>query len=285
MYEDTNNDKNLVAAIPSDIDNIELDDSLRNYGIAALLAETLEAAVFADCSAALKACQLIEQYAYGDDVVYEASMHSEGEASPSMNPIGKVKSHELKMVNIDVTDAEGKVKTLSLPQITMMPLPLLHITEATFDMDFSMELVKRSMESKDETVAMGEEIQYDESPSMGALSSAANAYRRSSVISSSRPTARLSSSQRSRSQLDYRVDRRKQNVTRDLNEALRPRMSKSVGASMKVIENASSLSDDASIINMRIAIKMKQAELPEGIKAILQTAFSSLSINENKTAE
>lgn len=225
------------------VEEIKLEQPKDSYGIAALLAETLEAAVFADCSASMKACQLIEQYAYGADVYYSnEDWTSDDQQVPSMHMVENVNSYELKMINIDVADGDGGSKTISVPQITMMPLPLLHITEATFNMDFSLELIKNEVS--------------EDKASMDTKS-----------IVSSR------SVQVSKEEQNLKVIRelRKQ---KELYSSYNNR-----GTRMKVSDSTST--NNASRIHMKIDVKMEQADLPEGFKAILQTAYNSMSINNN----
>lgn len=260
-------DNEDLKQIPKSVDEIKLEQPKGSYGIAALLAETLEAAVFADCSAAMKAYQLIEQYAYGDDIYYSKEEWSNDfdQQVPSMM-VKKVSSHELKMINIDVADGTGGSKTISIPQITMMPLPLLHITEAKFNMDFSLELVKNEI-SEDDFSMNG--FSKNSACPMGATSSAQMYSTSSRSFQSSYNGGKGS------------VRLRKTNVSRKRNMAVASKttMSNYLDSSMKVSESTST--DNASRIHMKIDVKMEQADLPEGIKAILQTAFNSMSINNH----
>lgn len=264
--KDIINENVKLNDIPSEFVDVKLDSPKDSYGIAAILSETLEAAVFADCSAAMKACQMIEQYAYGGDVYYSDGdwLDIANQNTPSMSTGRNVKSHELEMVNVDIPDGNGGTKTISLPKITMMPLPMLHITEANFDMDFSLELVQSA---DNDSVNMKESQSLNELP-YGMISSASLLGRSSGYYPSSFPNA---STNRSRPLNRYAVKDQ-----RNLRTVYDSSVSDFVKTKMKVTDSSSS--DSTSRIHMKIGVKMKQADLPEGLKAILQTAFNSMSI-------
>lgn len=265
--KDILNDNLTLKENLSELGDVILDSPKDSYGIAAILSETLEAAVFADCSAAMKACQMIEQYAYGGDVYYSDGEWSDiaNQNTPSMSTGRNVRSHELEMVNIDVNDGNGGTKTISVPKITMMPLPMLHITEANFDMEFSLELVQ-SVDNG--SVNMKESQSLNEIP-FGMISSASLLSRSSGNYPSSYST----STNRSRPLNRFAVRDK-----RNLRSVYDSSVSDFVKTKMKVSDSSSS--DSTSRIHMKIGVKMKQAELPEGLKAILQTAFNSMSITD-----
>jgi hypothetical protein len=46
----------------------------------------------------------------------------------------------LKMVDFEMTDSEGNRQVVSIPKLSLLPLPVLHVSEAVFDIDADMHL-------------------------------------------------------------------------------------------------------------------------------------------------
>ena len=236
--------------------NMKVDTSVSGegkgaYGIAAALAETLEAAVFADSSAASKAYEMIESYAYTDST-----------------------KSELQMSHFTMRDAAGRLQKLSIPTITMMPLPLLHVTEATFDLDLYVNLHTAS----ESTVSMQGTSQA-ESP---ALANTRNAIR--DTIKTFKANKKVSAAEHGRRADRYRALRLelRDNLAADKRrkaraDSLAPSTEGIIGSSF-VIAQGKSEQENSTTTHITVNVKMEQTELPGGIKALLQAAANSLTM-------
>lgn len=205
------------------------DDVKEVYGIAAAISEALEAAVFADSSAAYKAYDLIEKYAYD----YDES--DSGNGTPSMNPGNndgneqdEVK-RELAMAKFTMKDSNGQAREISIPLITMMPLPLLHVSEANFDISMKVEV-----EDTSETTINNQIIGMNP-----------------------------------RVPPKYRLIRRDKSMT--------PLAKLLTGRQMVLKTGDTSNSNTTSTtVEFHVEVKMEQAELPAGIKLMLQAAANCI---------
>jgi len=54
---------------------------------------------------------------------------------------------KLKMVDFEMTDSEGRRQIVSIPKLSLLPLPVLHVSEATFD--FEAQLSYRETTEKE----------------------------------------------------------------------------------------------------------------------------------------
>ena len=204
------------------------DDVKEVYGIAAAISEALEAAVFADSSAAYRAYDLIEKYAYD----YDESDSDDG--NPPMNP-GKDDGNkenvkrELAMAKFSMKDSNGQFREISIPLITMMPLPLLHITEAKFDISMNVSVEDTSGTNvKTETVRMNPRI----------------------------PDK-------------FRLIKKDQSIV-PLSQIL-------TGKQMVVqSEEKNSTNKTSTTVEFHVEVQMEQAELPAGIKLMLQAAANCI---------
>ena len=101
-----------------------MDDEL--IGLSDLLKATMTAAIEADKEAAENYYSALKSYAY------EKDSH------------GKAYTDKLDYFKIDVPNTNGEVQEIAIPKISMMPMPLLHITEANFDIEGDMVLCESS---------------------------------------------------------------------------------------------------------------------------------------------
>ena len=146
----------------------------KSYGISDALSELMEAAVMADTNASKKSYEMIKQYAYGFSTAEEEQSSGaaytniggrsqlykaidsignntagmKGGSSTTTNIVGDYDEEEgersLAMAKFTMRSPDGGTQEVSIPQITMIPLPLLHVTEATFDLALSVNLVEKS---------------------------------------------------------------------------------------------------------------------------------------------
>ncbi len=57
---------------------------------------------------------------------------------------------KLKTVSFEMTDEEGRRQQVTIPVLSLLPLPVLHISEATFDIDTQVTYVEQVFKSKED---------------------------------------------------------------------------------------------------------------------------------------
>ncbi len=87
-------------------------------GLTDLMVETMEATIDADRRTAEEYYRILE----------ENSFVQSTDGQPS----------ELQMVNVRITNQSGHTQIVSIPKMILMPVPMLHISEATFEIEGNM---------------------------------------------------------------------------------------------------------------------------------------------------
>ena len=305
------------------------------YGIAAALSEALEAAVFADSSACYKAYDMIEKYAYDQDITVEeedetSSMDGSDSAPASAmdrtKKVTTVGSTDLAMAQFTMYGPDGKSRTVSIPKITMMPLPLLHVTQASFDIEMTaniensasnegrMDVQTPAPDIPTNTDATGGSRPVGSRPSSNAIAGSrpsSRPSRPSSNITSSgsqdestptvtRPTSDTISRTGSRVARGYRAVRRSDGTVLRVQASSEERAAEArrkartgitstastvTNQQMVVGNKTTTTESNQSTINMKVRIDMQQAELPDGIKLLLQAAANSLQVAANDLSD
>lgn len=193
-------------------------------GLSDMLKAAMSAAIDADKEAAENYYSALKEYAYKKD------------------ENGKVDSNSLDFFKMDITDAEGGVQTVSIPKISMMPMPLLHITEASFDIEADLELNESSENKKDESVK-------------GELKE---------------PTAKRvpTASELQKMQLQLRLRR----------ATARPVAAAAATGSGEASSSSSQSAEKSMKTNLKISVKMEQSDLPAGLGVLLQTIANNTKI-------
>lgn len=297
---------------------------VKRYGIADALSELMESAVMADTNAAQKAYDMIRMHAYGLTPVSVgmkeggAGSSAYGSGSQAQRVINSINQHRVSMNmeaepnNIDdqtalenyekenegklamaqftMRDASGAMQEVSIPKITMMPLPLLHVTEATFDLDLSVNLVDTSDKISSEELELVSYVMqyYGNNYRMTTVDQIINQirslmqrapysygiyYPRSSgqpLYSSQNQYKYMSSQNRS----SYISLEEQLNLMYKYKASANSQIGP--GSAFKVSQQGSDANE--STTNLKVNIKMKQAELPDGIKLLLQAAANSLQV-------
>lgn len=283
----------------------------KRYGISDALSELLEAAVTADTKASQKSYEMIKKYAYGLSTTQEETPSS-GKAisdgrsnylNQTMDTIDKKSSmvmssnnmddskmmgeedfyedettHELAMTKFTMKDASGNMQEVSIPQITMMPLPLLHVTEATFDLDLSINLV-------DKTSYVGA-LTDEEQQMVAKIMNYYRATGRNTVdglIDYLQYQLRQPYYMRPSGVSSYGISGLGIGLEKQLSllYKFKAATESTIGSSSSfMVKDKDEASD--STTNLKVNIKMKQSDLPEGIKLLLQAAANSLQVVNEK---
>ena len=197
-------------------------------GLSDMLKAAMSAAIDADKEAAENYYSALKEYAYKKD------------------ENGKVDSNSLDFFKMDITDAEGGVQTVSIPKISMMPMPLLHITEASFDIEADLELNESSENKKDESVKGELKGELKEKEAVKRV-----------------PTA----SELQKMQLQLRLRR----------ATARP-VAAPVAGSGEASSSSSQSAEKSMKTNLKISVKMEQSDLPAGLGVLLQTIANNTKI-------
>ena len=197
-------------------------------GLSDMLKAAISAAIDADKEAAENYYSALKEYAYKKDAN------------------GKVDSNSLDFFKMDITDAEGGVQTVSIPKISMMPMPLLHITEASFDIEADLELNESSDKKNDESVKGELKGELKEKEAVKRV-----------------PTA----SELQKMQLQLRLRR----------ATARP-VAAPVAGSGEASSSSSQSAEKSMKTNLKISVKMEQSDLPAGLGELLQTIANNTKI-------
>lgn len=90
-----------------------------HLGLAEIISEALKSTILADSNAAEQAYNLIQRYAYGEE---------------------NADNTKLETVSFTMTASDGTTHEVSMPKLLLMPLPLLHVTEASFEINADMSI-------------------------------------------------------------------------------------------------------------------------------------------------
>lgn len=103
-------------------------------GLTELMVQTLEATIEADRSTADEYYRILEENSFEE---------------------GNDGSKELQMVDVRLSNSNGQTQILSVPKMILMPIPMLHISEASFELEGNMCL-NTTEETKVEAEKTGE---------------------------------------------------------------------------------------------------------------------------------
>ena len=179
----------------------------------------------------------------------------------------------LKMVDFEMTDNEGVRRLVSIPRISLLPLPVLHVSVATFDIDakLQVEATKQTVEEEDDT----------------------------STSTSSAGTTSTGTTSTGTSSNNFRVPTpiKKRVVKEDVQQMYRaarlqlvldtqPAATLSKNRKKEVQDTATA----KQTINARIHFELRPSTLPNGMRGALQLADTSiqeiiLENNKSKDAE
>lgn len=194
-------------------------------GLTELLVETMNATLEADRSTADEYYRILENYAFKPN---------EDENTPD----------ELEMVDFKIVNSNGQAQIISMPKLILMPVPMLHVSEANFELEGSVCLTET-----EETVTQ-------QNQSDGASSG-----RQTSVGKRPLPASIK------RANYSELIARRTANA--------RLRMS------LPSIKKSSEENESAeSKTNMKINIKLTQSDMPSGLASLLQVMTNNIQVKK-----
>jgi len=107
----------------------------RVMGLTDLIAGLIQATIDADQAVTDDYMQTFKEYAFEKD------------------PNGG--NDRLQMVDFEMVDNEGVRRLVSIPKLSLLPLPVLHVSEATFDIDVKMSMKAAAQPEEDKTLVAG----------------------------------------------------------------------------------------------------------------------------------
>ena len=276
----------------------------KTYGISDALSELMEAAVMADTNASKKSYEMIKQYAYGFTTADEEqssgaaylnigsrsqlnkainsignnTVGMKGESSTKTNVIADDYEEEedersLAMAKFTMRSPDGSTQEVSIPQITMIPLPLLHVTEASFNLALSVNLVE-----KNETLDPEEQKCVDYIKDYYYRNTGRRAIP--DIIDYLQNQVRMGYGSRSMQVYSSGSSPRYMTIQEQLKLLYKAQTVADgvIGSNSSFMVSQQDEGEAKATTNLTVDVKMSQAELPDGIKLLLQSAANSLQV-------
>lgn len=276
----------------------------KTYGISDALSELMEAAVMADTNASKKSYEMIKQYAYGFTTADEEqssgaaylNIGSRSQLNKAINSIGnntigmkgdsstktniiaddyeeEEDERSLAMAKFTMRSPDGSTQEVSIPQITMIPLPLLHVTEASFNLALSVNLVE-----KNETLDPEEQRCVDYIKDYYYRNTGRRAIP--DIIDYLQNQVRMGYGSRSMQVYSSGSSPRYMTIQEQLKLLYRAQTVADgvIGSNSSFMVSQQDEGEAKATTNLTVDVKMSQAELPDGIKLLLQSAANSLQV-------
>lgn len=219
MGNDTTNTKDIR---PEDISG-NRDKFSMDMTLADMLTGMIQSTVAADQKAAEDYLKVLRDYAL----------------MPSVNAKGR---ERLKMIDFEMTDSDGERQVISIPKLSLLPLPVLRVSEATFDIEAQIDI---------KTVVSGKEREHF----LKRYPLFKNRLR-------SVPKAEKAD------KLGEEMLRRK-----IIAPGVRVRLIRPVP-----IETSKSTEMEQKMTNIKVHVKLEPVQLPDGMRGLLQATDSSIKV-------
>ena len=275
----------------------------KSYGISDALSELMEAAVMADTNASKKSYEMIKQYAYGFSTAEEEQSSGaaytniggrsqlykaidsignntagmKGGSSTTTNIVGDYDEEEgersLAMAKFTMRSPDGGTQEVSIPQITMIPLPLLHVTEATFDLALSVNLVEKSetLDPQEQRYVDYIKDYYYRYTGRRTIPDIIDYLQNQVRMGFGNRSITVYSSGSSPRYLTTEEQLRLLYKAQTVADAV-------IGSNSSFTVSQQDEGEATATTNLKVVVKMSQAELPDGIKLLLQSAANSLQV-------
>jgi hypothetical protein len=272
----------------------------KSYGISDALSELMEAAVMADTNASKKSYEMIKQYAYGFSTSEEEQSSSgsfgsklllnnaidsignntagmKGGTPTNTNTADEYGEEEdersLAMAKFTMRSPDGNTQEVSIPQITMIPLPLLHVTEATFNLALSVNLVEKNETLDPEEQRCVDYIKdyYYRNTGRRAIPDIIDYLQNQVRMGYGSRTIAVSSSGSSPRYLTTQEQLKLLYKAQTVADGV-------IGSNSSFMVSQQDEGEAKATTNLTVDVKMAQAEIPDGIKLLLQSAANSLQV-------
>ncbi|MBR5971845.1 MAG: DUF2589 domain-containing protein [Paludibacteraceae bacterium] len=210
---------------------------------------------------------------------------------------------ELATVECVVKGKDDKEYTLKIPKLILMPMPLLHIKEATFDVEGEWEIneeeLKNTINNVAESLSLSEaELSVIKQDKPKHLSAARKSFRNVITIKNPNDSTRLSAvkqlSKLSTASIRRLIIEEKiPTVSKRelLNEIRTPIRLANIDSTSSTMTNTTSESQSSNKqnIKIRVAVRMEQSDMPAGLSNLIQTVSNCIEVKapvtENESNE
>jgi len=212
------------------------------------------------------------------------------------------KPDELATVECVVKGKDDKEYTLKIPKLILMPMPLLHIKEATFDVEGEWEINEEEITNTINNIAESLDLSVDEisvlNTSKRSLTPARKAFRKaittknltdSARISAVKKLSKLSTANIRRMIIEERIPTASKREI--LNEIRTPIRLANIDSTSSTMTNTTSESQSSNKqnIKIRVAVRMEQSDMPAGLSNLIQTVTNCIEVKapvtENESNE
>lgn len=194
-------------------------------GLTDLMVQTLQATIDADRSTADEYYRILEENSF---------VQNDSKDGPE----------ELQMVDVRIRNADGRTQIISMPKLILMPVPMLHISEASFELEGTMCL-NTTEETKTETT------------------------NTSSAPSKSESTNKSSSGGR------VSIPQGKFSQSRYADQTIGVQLPSTV---KRGEESGNSTENSQTTTNLKISMKLTQSDMPSGLVNLLQVITNNIQV-------
>jgi hypothetical protein len=174
---------------------------------------------------------------------------------------------KLKTISFEMTDDEGQRQRVTVPLLSLLPLPVLHISEATFDLETQMSIVEETITEENTTTEDGNNESTNEVKPM--------------------PESTLLPDSNMVQAGPARVDYIDFEGHKKINKAVRVRRIRTSIPTARGTENLEQITDNPILkkgespkqqfFNAKIHVKLEQTPLPSGMMGMLQETDRSIT--------
>lgn len=174
----------------------------------------------------------------------------------ALEPANGSNGHErLKMVDFEMTDSNGREQIVSIPKLSLLPLPLLRVAEATFDIEAQIDISTATKQDVKEFEENYPIYNQKKKTSIDDLSKAGQEILLKKIKSLAGVRVRLSN----------------QSTQKKRNPLLR--------SGKTTTKESTSMQ---KMTNVKVHIKLEPVLLPDGMRGLLQATENTIKVVEKK---
>lgn len=174
----------------------------------------------------------------------------------ALEPANGSNGHErLKMVDFEMTDSNGREQIVSIPKLSLLPLPLLRVAEATFDIEAQIDISTATKQDVKEFEENYPIYNQKKKTSIDDLSKAGQEILLKKIKSLAGVRVRLSN----------------QSTQKKRNPLLR--------SGKTTTKETTSMQ---KMTNVKVHIKLEPVLLPDGMRGLLQATENTIKVVEKK---
>ena len=217
-------------------------------------------------------------------------------AEIGITPGAKGNHDELATVECVVKGKDDKQYTLKIPKLILMPMPLLHIKEATFDVEGEWEISEEEMTNTIEKIADSLDLSTTEISVQGPKTQVLKGAKRilRSVLTAPKDKKasaitelkKLSTANLRRVILEEKLP---VETKREILNEIRTPIKLANTTNTTTNSTSESQSSNKQNIKIRVAVRMEQSDMPVGLSNLIQTVTNCIEVKapvtENESNE